>query len=60
VVIILSILGQLLLAFVYVKEALLTPEGRFCRVKCGLAAGFFFGMATLLSWLFAAFSANGK
>jgi hypothetical protein len=50
VVIALSIVGQLLMGLLFGKEALLTTEGTFCRLKCLAAAGLFLFIAIVMSW----------
>ena len=49
--VIVSVIGQFLLTLVFAKEALTTPLGNYCRVKCTLAAVSFLFFGVMLTWL---------
>ena len=48
---IVSVIGQFLVAIVFAREALMTPLGKYCRVKCALAAVLFLLVGVMLTWL---------
>ena len=48
---IVSVIGQFFLTLVYAKEALTTPLGNYCRVRCTLAAVLFLFFGVMLTWL---------
>ena len=49
-VIILSIVLQLGMAFIFAKEALFTPVGSYCWIKCSLAVCLYLGVSVLLAF----------
>ena len=50
VLILVSVVAQLGMTVLYAKEALTTPLGTYCRVKCTVAGLFYLAMASLLAW----------
>ncbi len=48
---IVSVIGQFLFAVVYAREALTTPLGDYCRIKCTLATVVFLLVGVMLTWL---------
>ena len=49
-VITLSILGQLYMTVTFLKEAITTTEGTYCRVKCFTAGFIYLIFALMLTW----------